>query len=250
MKAKEIALEGKTALVTGGSRGIGKAIVELLLDQGMYVWATSRNWRSHNRSSHEKPSDRPSSFSERFYPEDCDNGNPVQIEELFEKIRGESVRLDLLVNNAGIGHFGPCEHVSLTDWEKVMNVNARGAFIFSRNAFSWMKDTGGGRIINISSVVGIKGYTDQVIYTASKHAVMGISKVMAKEGQPWNIRVSVICPGGVDTDLIKEARPDLDRTALIQPADVARAVLYLATEPESCSTDILQLRRAGSTPFT
>jgi 3-oxoacyl-[acyl-carrier protein] reductase len=250
MKAKEIALEGKTALVTGGSRGIGKAIVELLLDQGMYVWATSRNWRSHDRSTYDKPAGRSPDFSERFYPEDCDNGNPDQIEDLFKKMRRESTRLDLLVNNAGIGHFGPCEQVSLSGWEKVMNVNARGVFIFSRNAFSWMKDTGGGRIINISSVVGIKGYTDQVIYTASKHAIMGITKVMAKEGQPWNIRVSVICPGGVDTDLIKEARPDLDRTVLIQPADVARAVLYLATEPESCSTDILQLRRAGSAPFT
>ncbi len=131
----------------------------------------------------------------------------------------------------------------------MLDVNARGAMLCCREAGAWMKETGGGRIVNISSVVGHKGYENQVAYTASKHAMMGLTKALAREWQPYGIRVSAICPGGVATELVREARPDLDPAGLIQSEDVARAVLYLASEPESCATDFLYLRRAGSTPF-
>lgn len=90
---------------------------------------------------------------------------------------------------------------------------------------------------------------NQGIYSASKHAVMGLTKVLAREGQPFGIRASAICPGGVATEMLKSARPDLEGSQLIQPEDVARAVRYLATEPETCCTDMIALRRAGSLPF-
>ena len=241
---KEIELKHKTAIVTGGSRGIGAVLVEALLAEGMTVWATGR--------SQDRLDTLASNLADHrlaLHTEVCDNADPVQIERLFEKLRAQNVDLFLLVNNAGIGIFGPSEQATVADWDATMNTNARGAFLFARQAFAMMKARGGGRIINIASVVGIRGYADQAVYSASKHALMGWTKVMAKEGQPHGIRVSAVCPGGVDTDLIAAARPDLAPSVLIRPADVARGVVYLAKEPESCCTDVLSLRRAGSTPF-
>ena len=111
-----------------------------------------------------------------------------------------------------------------------------------------MKGTGG-RIVNIASVVGEKGYVEQVIYAASKHALMGMTKVMAREGQAHDIRVHAVCPGGVATEMVAQARPDLNLAELIQPEDVADAAAFLVEAPASYVVDQLNLRRSGSTPF-
>jgi 3-oxoacyl-[acyl-carrier protein] reductase len=240
----EIKLKNRTAIVTGGSRGVGAAIVESLLQERMEVWAVARS-----RENLEKLAQRLQGLAGKLHTEVCDVGEPVRVHKLFQSLRAECSRLFLLVNNAGIGIFGAVDQITLEDWDSVMNVNARGTLLCSTEAFSWMKESGGGRIINIASVVGLKGYANQAVYTASKHAVMGLTKVLAREGQPFGIRASAICPGGIATDLLQSARPDLRGSELIQPADVARAVRYLATQPESCCTDMLTLRRAGSLPF-
>ena len=178
-----------------------------------------------------------------------DISKPKDVTGFFERVRQKCPSLYLLVNNAGIGVFGGIEQIVTEDWDRVMNTNARGTLLCSREAFGWMRQCGGGRIINIASVVGLKGYVNQGTYTASKHAVVGLTKVLAKEGQPFGIRASVICPGGTATDLIRAARPDLDGEKMIQPSDVARAVRYLASEPETCCTDMITMRRAAGIPF-
>lgn len=235
-------LAGKTAVVTGGSRGIGAAVVRAFLAEDMTVWTTGRNPRNLHSLETELA-------SPQLHTAVCDSAVPGEINAFFEMVEKNCEKLDILVGNAAIGVFGPAEETSLTDWDRIMEVNARGTFLFAQRAFRWMKRSGGGRIIHISSVVGLKGYADQIAYSASKHAVMGITKVLAAEGQPHGIRASVICPGGVATDMVREARPDLDPNLLIRPEDVVRAVLYLAKEPETCCTDLIQLRRTGSTPF-
>jgi 3-oxoacyl-[acyl-carrier protein] reductase len=240
----ELDLRGRTALVTGASRGIGSAITEALLSEGMAVWAVARG-----RAGLEHLAERLSIYRDLLCIETCDVGKPSDITGLFEHMRTTLTSLFLLVNNAGIGLFGPAEKTASRDWDRSMEVNARGTFLCCREAFAWMKETGGGRIINISSVVGLKGYVDQAAYSASKHAIMGLTKVLAREGQPFGIRASSVCPGGVATDMLKEARPDLQQSLLIQPSDVARAVRYLASEPETCCTDMIQLRRSSSLPF-
>ena len=244
MFQREIHLAGKTAIVTGASRGIGAAITETLLQQGMQVWATGRD-----ATRLELLSDRLSRYRASLRTRACDNRQPEQIERLFAELRHIGESLYLLVNNAGTGIFGPVEKATLADWDTVMDTNARGVLFFSKEAFTYMRDNGGGRIVNIASVVGLKGYVDQSVYSASKHAVMGLTKSMAREGQAHGIRVCAVCPGGVATDMLMSARPDLQTSVLIQPADVARAVLYLATEPQTCCTDMIQIRRSGSTPF-
>jgi 3-oxoacyl-[acyl-carrier protein] reductase len=106
-----------------------------------------------------------------------------------------------------------------------------------------------GHIINISSVVGWKGYAEQSAYSASKHGIMGLTKSLAREEQEHGIRVSAILPGGVDTELIREARPDLDPQQLMSPDDVADAVAYLLSVSSRAGVDEIHLRRRNSTPF-
>jgi 3-oxoacyl-[acyl-carrier protein] reductase len=106
-----------------------------------------------------------------------------------------------------------------------------------------------GVIVNISSVVGIKGYPNQAVYTATKHGVVGLTKSLAEEGCKAGIRCHVICPGGVATDLVGQARPDIKPDELLQPEDVADLVAYLVGLPDRAMIDIVHLRRATSKPF-
>ncbi len=237
-------LQGATALVTGGNRGIGRAIVLLLLSRGLRVLAVGRDEEALGQLETEAGEWAGSLETAR-----CDLAVPESIDALYGKAHVHFSRLDLLVNNAGVGYYGPCDELTVEEWDRMMDINARGAFICSQRAFAWMKQSGGGRIINIASVVAHKGYERQIGYAASKHAMLGITKVMAREGQPFNIRCSAICPGGVATEMVRQARPDLDPEGLIQPLDVARAVWYLASEPDTVVTDQIDLRRATGTPF-
>jgi NAD(P)-dependent dehydrogenase (short-subunit alcohol dehydrogenase family) len=158
-------------------------------------------------------------------------------------------RLDIVVNNAGIGIYGPLAEFSTEDWDRVMAVNARGAFLVCREAIPHLTKQISSFIVNISSVVGIKGYVHQAAYSASKHAVMGMTKALARELQADGVRVHAICPGGVDTEMAGQARPDLDRSVLISPDEVADVVLFLVTRSGNAVIDGVQIRRAASTPW-
>ena len=225
----------KTAIVTGGAKGIGLAITRALVAEGFQVLIAGR--------------DEAALAAVGVPYAVCDLRKSEDIEALFAKARAEFAELSLLVNNAGMGRFGAFEDTALDDWDEIMAVNARGTFVACQQAYRWMLESGGGRIINIASVVGYKGYPRQSAYAASKHAMIGLTKVIAAEGQAHGIRAAVISPGGVATEMVSQARPDLDLSTLIQPEDVAQAVLYLANEPESCCTDFINLRRAGASPF-
>jgi 3-oxoacyl-[acyl-carrier protein] reductase len=169
--------------------------------------------------------------------------NPQDIACLFDSVD----RVDLLVNNAGIGIFEPLETIPLENWRRIQQVNVEGALFCMQAAFKKMKKQGGGRIINISSVVGVKGYPDQAAYGASKHALLGLTKTAIEEGRQFNIRVHAVCPGGVATDMVRQARPDLtDFSEMIQPEEVASAVAYLDSLPPTITVDVIHLRRAAS----
>lgn len=246
-------LAERTGIVTGASRGIGQTIVRLLATQGMHLLISGRDvaaLEATARLANDDAAESGYDVSEpRVHIQRCDLAESGDVDALFVAAKERFAHLDLLVNNAGMGIFRPVDETSLDDWERVMAVNARGTFLMSRQAFAWMKESGGGRIVNISSVVGLKGYVHQIAYSAAKHAIMGMTKVMAREGQPHHIRVAAICPGGVATEMVTQARPDLNPDELIQPEDVAHAVLFLATQPDTCCTDLIELRRATATPF-
>jgi 3-oxoacyl-[acyl-carrier protein] reductase len=231
-------MKNKTALITGSSRGIGASIALKLAESGYKLYLTGRDlpMLGNVKAACER-------LGAQVVICAADLTNESEIIELFSK----TGPLDLLVNNAGFGIFSPIDLVSLEDWQAIQRVNVEGSFLCLREAMKNMKQHGGGRIINISSVVGVKGYPNQAAYGASKHALLGLTKTAIEEGRDHNIRVHAICPGGVATEMVKNARPDLtDFSSMIQPEDVADAVAYLCTLPPNITIDCIHLRRAAS----
>jgi 3-oxoacyl-[acyl-carrier protein] reductase len=157
--------------------------------------------------------------------------------------------LDIIVNNAGMGIFGPLADTTTSEWDQVMAVNARGPFLLCRAAIPHLRKSKRPFIINIGSVVSTKGYMNQAAYTASKHALLGMTKSLAKEVQKDGIRVHAICPGGVDTELVTKARPDLNRAELIHPDEIAEIVTFLVTRNGNGVIDQIDVRRASGTPW-
>ncbi len=228
----------KRALVTGASRGIGAAIALKLAEEGWDLVLTARN-REKLTEIGEACKQRGATVTLIL----ADISNEASVQSLFT----EAGAIDLLVNNAGIGIFGELTEMALEDWRDVHRINVEGTFLCLREAMRGMKQRKGGRIINISSVVGVKGYPSQGAYGASKHALLGLTKTAIEEGRDANIRIHAICPGGVATEMIKQSRPDLtDFSAMIQPEDVAEAVDYLCRLPANITVDVIHRRRAAS----
>jgi len=240
----ELHLHKRVALVTGASQGIGRSVGNGLAEAGAQVVLTSRNLKKLERVSREITSRGGEGF-----PIPADLAVETDILGLFQSIRDRFGRLDILVNNAGIGLWGKLVDFPLDNFDTIMNVNVRGLYICCQQAMRIMVGQKSGFIINISSVVGFKGYPNQSAYTASKHAVMGITKSLAVEAQEHNICVSAILPGGVDTDFIGEARPDLDRSILIPPEDISRCVLFLLSLSDRAMVDQIYIRRRTGSPF-
>ena len=153
------------------------------------------------------------------------------------------------MNNAGLGLSGPLMEFPAESLELLLAINVKGLFLCCQQAMRLMVPARRGYIINISSVVGFKGYANQAAYAASKHAVMGITKSLAVEAQPHGVRVSAILPGAVDTGLMEALRPDLDKTLLMKPQDVADAVMFLLSLSETAAVDEIYIRRRSSAPF-
>ncbi len=244
MNQGSLDLTGKSAIVTGASRGIGEWVAKELAAHGAQVALAARSMKDLKRVAEEIEA---SGGKAIVVEADLSEEESIQtmVSESVSKMGG----LDIIVNNAGIGIYGPLEKATGEDWDAIMNVNAKGVFFSCREAIPHLKKKEVSYIINITSVVGHKGYPNQSLYSASKHAVMGMSKALAKEVQEDGIRVHAICPGGVDTDMVAQARPDLDRSILMKPQDIADIVLFLVTRHGNAVVDEVQIRRASSTPW-
>lgn len=237
-------LQAKVALVTGAGRGIGKSIALSLAQSGAAVSLAARTGADLEavRSQIEALGGRAAAFP-------TDVALEPQVVSLVRRTVDCFGRLDILVNNAGVGIFGPLAQTTAQGWDHLMAVNARGPFLLCREAIPFLKQQPQSFIVNIASVVGVKGYVNQAAYSASKHALMGMSKALAKEVQADGIRVHVVCPGGVDTQLVERARPDLDRSVLMHPHEIADLVLFLVTRRGNAVVDEVHVRRAASTPW-
>lgn len=239
-------LQGKTALITGASRGIGQAIAFKLASHGVNLVLSSRSGGDLDRLSDQLKKE----FAIKTKVIVADLLKPDAPEALIEKAAESVNGFDYLINNAGAALSQPISKTSLEQWNLMMNLNARAPFFLSQYALSYLKDSEDPVIINISSVVGRKGYKHQAAYTASKHALNGFTKVLAKEFKEFNIRVHLINPGGVDTDLVNEMRPDLDRNELIDPEEIADLVLFLLEYGGKAAIDEVNVRRSSSEPFS
>lgn len=234
----------KSAIVTGASAGIGRAIALKLASMGYDLILAARNV-----GKLEETARLCSEFNARCVVCETDVTKESDVSRMIGKAESEFGGLDVLINNAGMGIFKPFYETTTEDFKKVIDTNLTGAFMCAREAFKVMAERKKGIIVNIASVVGIKGYPNQSAYTASKHGLVGLTKVIAEEGKSFGIRSHVICPGGVATDMVVQSRPDIDADELIHPEDVADLVRYLIELPPRVMIDIVHMRRATSSSF-
>ncbi len=233
-------LKKKVALITGGSRGIGKAIAELFMKEGVEVVITSKNQKKLQQTSKEIG-------NPFFVAGDVRNENDVK--NIIHKTIKKFGRIDILVNNAGVfPKMKPLDKITEKEWNEIIDVNLNGCFRFAKHVIPQMKKNGGS-IINISSDAGLKAFENFYAdaYVAAKSAIILLTKSWALEYAKNNIRVNCVCAAVVDTDMtrnvwlntkakrkITSAEHPLGR--LGKPIDVAKAVLYFASDDSSWTT--------------
>jgi NAD(P)-dependent dehydrogenase (short-subunit alcohol dehydrogenase family) len=237
-------LASQVAMVTGASRGIGRAISVALAQEAATVVLSARSVKKLQETA-----ERVTEAGGKAEIVVTELAEEESIKNLVKVTGDKFGRLDILVNNAGVTHSAKLEQTVTEDWERCMLVNARAPFILCREALGLLQKSKAGYIINIASVVGVKGYPLQSAYTSSKHALRGMTISLAEELRGSNIRVHLLCPGGVDTELVQQVRPDIKKDALIQPEEIAELVLYLVTHRGNAVIDELRIRRATSTPW-
>jgi 3-oxoacyl-[acyl-carrier protein] reductase len=229
-----MSLEGKVAIVTGGSRGIGNAIVHEFLLRGATVYSMSRT-SGENQAELEAAALKAGGI---LHWREADVGKEEELTKAVDGILAEAGRIDVLVNNAGITRDGLIFRMQTADWDAVLRANLTSAFIASRAAARLMIKQRSGCIISISSVSGIMGNAGQVNYSASKAGLIGFSKSLAHEVASRGVRVNVIAPGFIETDMTR-ALGDKAREALMAriplgragtAADVAALAAFLASD--------------------
>ncbi|MBD3316880.1 MAG: SDR family NAD(P)-dependent oxidoreductase [Chitinivibrionales bacterium] len=237
-------LGGNVAIITGAGRGIGRAIALALAAAGVRSVLAARTKEELEILEREISAQGCEALA---VPTDLSKEN--EMVDLVRTTVEKLGRIDIMVNNAGVGMFGPLAQTATEDFDRIMAVNARAPFILCRETIPYLKRHDRAFIVNIGSVVSTKGYANQAAYSASKHALLGMSKALARELAETDIRVHVLCPGGVDTELVSRARPDLDRSILMQPEEIADIVMFLVTRKGNAVIDEIDIRRASSTPW-
>jgi 3-oxoacyl-[acyl-carrier protein] reductase len=230
----QIRLDERVALVTGGSRGIGRAIAQSLATTGATVVV---NYRGNQAAADETVASIEAAGGKAVAIQ-ADVANAEDVERLFKEVAERFGRIDILVNNAGITRDTLMLRMKDDDWDAVMDTNLRGLFLCTRAALRPMTRARWGRIINITSVVGLMGNAGQANYAAAKAGIIGFSKSVAREIGSRSITVNAVAPGFIDTELTAVLGPEM-REALIKqiplgrlgtPEDVASLVTFLASE--------------------
>jgi NAD(P)-dependent dehydrogenase (short-subunit alcohol dehydrogenase family) len=233
-------LTGGVALVTGASRGIGRAIANRLALLGTCVSICGRD-----RAALEDSAQEVAKTGAPVHFQIADVTKPADIADLVAKTEAKLGPITILVNNAGIGLFGPAHEKTEADWDGVLDTNLKSVFLVSRAVAPSMIRRGSGDIINISSLAGKSAFAGGGIYCASKWGVLGLSGCMAEDLREYGIRVSVICPGSVATEFSSRGAKDASRA--LSPDDVAHAVEAIVTQgPRSflSQIDLRPLRKS------
>ena len=217
-------LTNRVAIITGSSSGIGKAIALRFGAEGAKVIVTARRM-----ALCEQTVEQIAKAGGEAWAIQTDVADEHQVERLIEETIKRYGRLDILVNNAGVIAGGRLAETTTKSFDEVMSVNLRGTFFCCRAGFKQMKKQGGGTIINMSSVAGLQAWEGTGTYSASKHAIMALTKSLADEGRPHHIKVNAICPGAVADELVDASPEEILRSEKIDPFDVAETAVYLAT---------------------
>lgn len=232
----DLGLSKKVAIVTGGSRGIGKEIAALLAAEGAKVAVVGVNQDNLDKTCEEL---REKGFS--VLGQKCDVSKENEVAATFDKVKREFGSIDIVVNNAGLGGWAaPIQDATVESWNKVFDVNLLGVFLCSKYAFHYMIQQNGGVVLSIGSFAGKRGtlFGDNIAYSTSKAGVIGFTKALSIEGCRHNIRTVCVCPGVVNTDILKfhseEKRAMLNSMVPIghmaEPIEIARVVTFLCSD--------------------
>ncbi|MCZ6671800.1 MAG: SDR family NAD(P)-dependent oxidoreductase [Verrucomicrobia bacterium] len=223
-------LENQVSVITGASSGIGAAIAKAFAREGAKVVLAARSADKLESVAAEITASGGIALSVQ-----TDVSNEASVIALFKKVASEFSKVDLLVNNAGIGIGGPTEELDFATWRKVMSVNLDGAFLCSREAFKLMKDQGRGRIINIGSVSAKMPRVNSAPYTTSKFALEGLTRSLALDGRRYGISVGVLQPGNTLTAIWDGREEVANAEGTMSPDDLARVALSMAALPDGVS---------------
>lgn len=233
------ALSGRVAVVTGAARGIGEAVARAFAEEGAEVHALDILPQDHGRR--------------RITPHHLDLTDPDAVASCFAGIEEAAGRIDVLVNNAGVIVLGPIEEIMVAEWDRLMAVNLRAAFLCVRAVAPGMKRRRSGAIISVSSNAGVRGGLHESIYCASKFGLEGLSRALAIEFAPYNVSVNTITPGHpVRTAMSEKTYPEAMRAVWKEPAELAPAFVHLAQQDASGihdryirAWDLVQALRGG-----
>lgn len=233
-------LKDRVAIITGGARGIGKKISQTFLKEGASVYIFDVNEEEGARTVGElQPA-----YDGKVIFFKVDITDEKSVEQSIEKIIEAEGRIDILVNNAGITRDNLILRMSLEDWKKVIDINLTGAFICSKHTVKYMVKNRSGKIINISSIVGVHGNAGQSNYSSSKAGIIGLTKTLARELAGRNILVNAIAPGYIETEMTKKLSDKIKEKLMEQiPTgrlgsvdDVAKTALFLASDDSNYIT--------------
>jgi NAD(P)-dependent dehydrogenase (short-subunit alcohol dehydrogenase family) len=223
--AAETTLKDKVAIITGGSRGLGAAIAQVLGNAGMRIAIADL--------ALERAQDRAAVLAEQDISAialPLDVGDETQVQQLIAQVRERFGRLDAVINNAAIDITVPVAELSGADWERVVRTNLTGPFLMAKHAQAAMVP--GGHIVNIASTASKRAWPNAAAYHATKWGLLGLSHALHAELRPQGIKVSAVVAGGMRTPFLLDRFPDIDPGVLQDPMNVARAVRFVLTQPE------------------
>ncbi len=234
----DLQIAGKSAVITGAAQGIGRAIAECFLQEGAHVSLLDINPERLTKTVAELSSTYSATDSADINHYECDVTNESAVEQTLKTIN-QRHGINFLINNAGVSDPAPIEKTTLASWQQVNAVNLNAPFITSKHCFGYMKQQKGGVILNIASFAGKRGtlFGNNISYASSKAGIIGLTKALVPEAATVGIRVVAVCPGIVETDMLKkhsaEARHNLAQLVplrrLAQPHEIAKTVVYLCS---------------------
>lgn len=240
-------LTDKAALVTGASRGIGEAIALALAAEGMSLSLVARDEKRLVQVADECLA----RGAKNVVTTPCDLSDPGLWKPVVDRAIEKLTRLDVLVNNAGAHVAGPADRADFADWERAIALNLRALMALTRFALPHIEKQGAGAVVNIASIAGLMTTGgNNASYIATKHGVVGFTEALFEDVREKHVKVTAICPGMVNTDLVREGakKRTVDPARMIQPEDVALAVLYVLRSPATvCPTQIVL--RPQRTPY-